>query len=349
MLKKPPFTPRKTKPSSPSAPLHPRYPLKATVFGLLAIVTVSCSDQSTDSNANQQETEFTFTEQPMGNQATAQQATDPDNPTDEQLTAQAQTLLEEEGIEDVAVQFIDGHATIRGRGLSASVETEVLAIVREMTGVKSVLGKFQQIETSQADIDAKLYSHAQQLLAEQNITGIDVDVENRIANLSGDFPGLETAQQAANTVASLDGISRVTMQFTKADGTTIRDAEIENTALCKTQVFDQLQEEKINFESGSSRLTAESKTLVKRLAESLAQCSTATIALTGHTDSSGSASINKKLSGLRAEAVAKALIDAGIADSRISTAGVGSSRPIASNDTADGRAQNRRIEFSLDL
>ena len=67
----------------------------------------------------------------------------------------------------------------------------------------------------------------------------------------------------------------------------------------------------------------------------------------GHTDSIGTDAYNLKLSERRADAVRKYLVAHGIAADRIQTEGFGESRPVASNETADGRAQNRRVELHM--
>ncbi|KFZ38855.1 membrane protein [Shewanella mangrovi] len=67
----------------------------------------------------------------------------------------------------------------------------------------------------------------------------------------------------------------------------------------------------------------------------------------GHTDSTGSASYNMRLSQVRASAVGSYLISKGVAGQRVVTQGAGENQPIASNDTAQGRAQNRRVEIIL--
>lgn len=272
-----------------------------------------------------------------------------ETPSDDQLAMQAQTLLEEEGIDDVEVQFLDGHATLSGSGLTNTIEASVLSIVREMTGVKSVTGKFQHNEVSQESIDSDLSSTALRLLEDEGLKGIEVNVDNRIATLSGAFPGVAKAQLAGDLITAQEGISRVAMIFTKADGTKITDADLESAASCKTLIGEALITGKIEFESGSSRLTKGSKSIVSALAKTLADCPSATVAVSGHTDSTGSKALNQRLSEQRAQTVAKALASEGIAENRISAKGEGSNRPIASNSTPDGRAQNRRIEFSLDL
>ncbi|MEX0634565.1 OmpA family lipoprotein [Serratia ureilytica] len=67
----------------------------------------------------------------------------------------------------------------------------------------------------------------------------------------------------------------------------------------------------------------------------------------GYTDSTGSRSLNMNLSQQRADGVASALITQGVAANRIRTTGAGPDNPIASNSTAEGKAQNRRVEITL--
>jgi OmpA-OmpF porin, OOP family len=73
-----------------------------------------------------------------------------------------------------------------------------------------------------------------------------------------------------------------------------------------------------------------------------------TVGLEGHTDASGDAAANKKLSLDRASAVKERLVAGGVADSRITTSGFGMEKPIAPNDTDDGRARNRRLELVVE-
>lgn len=101
----------------------------------------------------------------------------------------------------------------------------------------------------------------------------------------------------------------------------------------------------IFFESGSATLKSKSDIEISRLAENLRSNETLKIEIHGHTDNVGSEDDNMRLSEERAKSVMLALIDKGILPSRISSKGFGESRPIDSNDTEEGRKNNRRTEF----
>ena len=101
----------------------------------------------------------------------------------------------------------------------------------------------------------------------------------------------------------------------------------------------------VEFELDKTEVRPQFFPEIEKLAVVLKQYPNSTILLEGHTDSTGSASYNQKLSQSRADAVMKVLINEfGIAKQRITTTGMGESQPIATNDTAEGRAQNRRVE-----
>lgn len=108
----------------------------------------------------------------------------------------------------------------------------------------------------------------------------------------------------------------------------------------KTFVFDHL-----NFNTGSAAITADSQVTVDNLAAILKAYPWAQARLEGHTDNVGNADSNKKLSVDRAAAVKAALEKAGVEAARLDTAGWGSEKPVASNETDEGRAQNRRTEL----
>jgi len=101
----------------------------------------------------------------------------------------------------------------------------------------------------------------------------------------------------------------------------------------------------LNFPFASARPTRESMRTLDDIAAALKAHPAATIRVESHTDSVGTQESNLNLSQARADNVKNELVDRGVDGSRIETAGMGSELPIASNDTAEGRARNRRTEF----
>lgn len=105
--------------------------------------------------------------------------------------------------------------------------------------------------------------------------------------------------------------------------------------------------ENVNFETGSSSLTALSVYELNNLVSTLNKYPNMTIQLRGHTDNTGDAAANLTLSQERADAVKSFLTDAGIDGARVQSVGYGQTQPIDSNDTEIGRANNRRTEFKI--
>jgi outer membrane protein OmpA-like peptidoglycan-associated protein len=102
----------------------------------------------------------------------------------------------------------------------------------------------------------------------------------------------------------------------------------------------------ILFDTDSDRIKPESAPVIKKVAETLQANSSLKLLIEGYTDSSGDATHNMDLSKRRADAVKAVLVSQfGIDESRLTTNGLGASKPIASNDTPQGRAENRRVEF----
>ncbi len=101
----------------------------------------------------------------------------------------------------------------------------------------------------------------------------------------------------------------------------------------------------IEFEFDRAGVTDSSKPILDVAIERLNECPQINITITGHTDTLGSAGYNNDLSYRRAEATRNYLVGHGVSTSRLSAEGVGESQPLASNDSTEGRAQNRRVEI----
>ncbi len=104
---------------------------------------------------------------------------------------------------------------------------------------------------------------------------------------------------------------------------------------------------KVQFEPGKSVILKASYPLLDELAKLLKEFTDANIAMSGHTDSDGDDASNLQLSKDRAQAVAEYLIGKGIESSRITHTGFGETKPIADNNTPEGKAKNRRVEMKL--
>ncbi|PSC04576.1 hypothetical protein SLNSH_12395 [Alsobacter soli] len=116
---------------------------------------------------------------------------------------------------------------------------------------------------------------------------------------------------------------------------------------CSQLIATALAEGVVYFETGKASLDADAAGLLDAIAGTALRCPEAAFTISGHTDSTGSPEANMELSRRRAEAVAAWLAEAGVNRARLSAAGFGEERPVASNDTEEGRAKNRRIDIEV--
>jgi outer membrane protein OmpA-like peptidoglycan-associated protein len=101
----------------------------------------------------------------------------------------------------------------------------------------------------------------------------------------------------------------------------------------------------IQFDTGKATIKPESLPIIEQMAALLQGTPALNVSVEGHTDSVGSAAANQTLSESRAKAVVAALVGRGIPAGRMSAAGFGASKPVAGNDSEEGRAKNRRVEL----
>jgi len=115
--------------------------------------------------------------------------------------------------------------------------------------------------------------------------------------------------------------------------------------VCQQLFSGLLAKGKIRFDSGRATIDPDSAVLLDRLIETALRCPSANIEIAGHTDADGEDGFNQALSEKRAQAVTDFLVKAGLPAERFTAMGYGSTQPVATNDTEEGKAQNRRIDF----
>jgi OOP family OmpA-OmpF porin len=166
-------------------------------------------------------------------------------------------------------------------------------------------------------------------------------VSDREIKLSGDaFYEAAAAQIRDNLVKDFPQGWQVNADISVKPAAAPVDATV-----CQQLFSDLLAKEKIRFEAGRATIDPDSIGLLDRLIETALRCPNANIEIAGHTDADGQDAFNQSLSEKRAQAVTDYLVKAGLPANRFTAMGYGSTQPVAGNDTDEGKAQNRRIDF----
>jgi outer membrane protein OmpA-like peptidoglycan-associated protein len=152
----------------------------------------------------------------------------------------------------------------------------------------------------------------------------------------------QAAQNAEMAAAAARQEAAAANQQLAALQTQLKEFEFQITSLGGSMTLRDVM-----FEVDSAQLRPGAEQRLQPLVNYLTAMPNTTIRIEGHTDSTGGEEYNNRLSRERAESVARALQQQGIAANRIQTAGFGYSKPIASNSTVSGREQNRRVEIIM--
>lgn len=169
-----------------------------------------------------------------------------------------------------------------------------------------------------------------------------------IGSLAGALPGLPAVAMpsAAATSGTSDDLAA---QATKAaTEKSLSALQALPSGFSASSLADALNISIINFATGSAQISTDSMSYLREAANAIKRAPAGTvIEVGGHTDATGDAAMNDRLSQARAEAVREALIGYGVDSAMLTAQGYGGSRPVAGNDTPEDRFKNRRIEFTV--
>lgn len=207
--------------------------------------------------------------------------------------------------------------------------------------VSQVVTKNQMNEQRVDDITDKLVEHS--FLYNQQVTQLKQNHSQEVAALNQKFTTelaeqeLSKAEIAAMEIARENRFNRIQDMFDKNEAMVYRQKD---NVLVSVHGFD--------FPPGKAEIEPKNFGLMDKVVKSIKEFDGAKVVVSGHTDITGSADRNKTLSQQRADNVAKFLAEVGgIPKKRIVAEGYGQTKPVASNETPEGRAQNRRVEVLI--
>lgn len=211
----------------------------------------------------------------------------------------------------------------------------ILVRLRELYGADRVV---DQLGVAPLPAPPNWSQHVQRLLGPdlKLVSKGQLSVQGNLVELKGEVQNEAQRQALATTLATQVNNPTYTIRNglrVAAAGQELVDAALANRI--------------IEFETGSAQLTPAGQGVLDQLMTVLRQLPGRRFEIIGHTDGLGARSTNVALSLARAESVRTYLVAKGMGDTALSTSGVGPDRPLAANDTADGRARNRRIEFRV--
>ena len=173
-------------------------------------------------------------------------------------------------------------------------------------------------------------------------SNIQIDVDGRDIAMSGTLEAGVDRDALVQNVSALDGVRVVVDDMEEFDPSELARIEL----LGFKEGLESIDFSQVAFERGSASLTSDSRDALLQLVQVLRTYPQFRIRVAGHTDNTGRAEVNLRISRQRASSVADFLVDHNINANQIIAQGYGATRPIADNSTDAGRAANRRIEIS---
>ncbi len=227
-----------------------------------------------------------------------------------------------------------GKVVVSGTVPDEATRQAVLTRAREVFGADRVV---DQLGVGNLVAPPNWTSYVQRIISNdlKQVSRGQISVVGNVIDIKGEVGNEAARQQIVSELST-----RLNSTYTVNNGLRIGAAG-------QDQVDLTLANRTIEFETGNSTLTTAGRGVLDLLAPVLQRLSGRTFEVTGHTDALGSRPQNIALSAARADAVKAYLIGKGIIADSIATSGAGPDRPIADNDSAEGRARNRRIELRV--
>ena len=225
-------------------------------------------------------------------------------------------------------------------------------LTRLGTERNELLVRASQLEADRARMEAEQARMISQATAEdaQRAREEALQAQNReAASKQSARQAIEEAEQAkalAASSATAAQLARREADLAVEQADTLR-RQLENLQLRQTESGVVVTLGDVLFESGQTTLREEAMASLVEVVDLLQSEPDKKIRIEGHTDSVGDAATNLEISEKRANAVFEALVSLGVDASRVTTQGMGEDFPIASNETEEGRAQNRRVDVIL--
>lgn len=239
-----------------------------------------------------------------------------------------------------ALKTADGGASVEGYLPDAAARDRVFAALKAAFG--RVDGKVDLAPGAPGGFVDTLVALAPTLA---RFSDLGVEVADGAIALKGAAPTAALGDKILKKLRSL-----LPAGFTLREGavTALPPPPQVDAATCQTALGAVQTGDKIHFDTGKATLRDESIRILDALVVASLKCTAAHVSVEGHTDSDGEANANQVLSEERARAVVDYLVEGGIAADRLTAIGFGETQPIADNATAEGRQQNRRIEFRVE-
>ncbi|MFC5473602.1 OmpA family protein [Paraherbaspirillum soli] len=227
-----------------------------------------------------------------------------------------------------------GQILVSGTVPDEASKQSALSKLQELYGADRVV---DQISVGSVVLPANWNNYVQKLISPslKLVSRGQLTIDGNTVSIKGEVANEAQRQQIASEIAG-----NLNPTYTVKNGLRVSASE--------QNILDQaLANRTIEFDTGQTTITASGKQILDEMSAALLKLKDKKVEVIGHTDSQGLRASNLSLSKARADAVKEYLAQKGVNPDSIATSGQGPDRPIVTNDTAEGRSRNRRIEFRV--